>query len=102
MADRCTHCPRILRPTAIGGLLSLLFGITLIVSGISARDAGGLVPTPEPGCGTIINVGSVQACPTGTITVTKVVYRRRTGARRGFRRDAQLVELHAAERGRRS
>lgn len=64
---------RILRPTAIGGLLSLLFGITLIVSGVAARDAGGLVPIPEPGCGTIITVGLNPVCLTGTITVTKVV-----------------------------
>lgn len=63
---------RVLRPSAIGGLLSLLFGITIIVSGVAAQDAGGLVAVP--GCGAISQAGTtVPTCPLGTVTVTKVV-----------------------------
>lgn len=66
---------RILRPTALGGLLSLLFGITLIIGGLSARDAAGGSPAPTNYCGAIASAAGVAmptSCPVGTITITKV------------------------------
>jgi hypothetical protein len=67
---------RILRPTALGGLLSLLFGITLIIGGLSARDAAGGDQLPTNYCGetifSAVGVALPTSCPVGTITITKV------------------------------
>lgn len=63
---------RILRPTAIGGLLSLLFGITLIVGGLSSRDNGVGAQQAIDYCGSPVVLGVTAAtCPLGTITITK-------------------------------
>lgn len=67
---------RYVRPSAIGGLLSLLFGITLIVGGLSARDAAaGGGQQPQDYCGgmnSVVGVSVPSTCPVGTLTITKV------------------------------
>lgn len=66
---------RVLRPTAIGGVLSLLFGITLIFGSLSTRDAAGGSQQGQNYCGTPFSAAGVAPpteCPVGTITISKV------------------------------